>query len=177
LRVFTQSYLPLFSGCATILTLLTVCHKIYIVSGQLASNQRNCECICIIVYIRNGREHKRKLQAQKQHHLFVHLVISFTKGLSHTEVLTELAKLIDKSSVQSIQLTERECIVTDFNPGKNPNCEPPEFSCIMYDRNAVCELQIEDSNLDFSTFHSTSTKRILYNFPKFRNITTNCNVT
>ena len=46
----------------------------------------------------------------------VHLVISFTKGLSHTEVLTELAKLIYKSSVQSIQLTERECIVTDFNP-------------------------------------------------------------
>jgi hypothetical protein len=38
------------------------------------------------------------------------------KGLSHTEVLTELAKLIDKSLVQSIQLTERECIVTDFNP-------------------------------------------------------------
>jgi hypothetical protein len=29
------------------------------------------------------------------------------------EVLTELAKLIDKSSVQ---LTERECIVTDINP-------------------------------------------------------------
>jgi hypothetical protein len=43
LRVFTYSYLlPRFSGCATILTLLAVCHKIYIVSGQLASNQKNC---------------------------------------------------------------------------------------------------------------------------------------
>jgi hypothetical protein len=59
---------------------------------------------------------KENSKPQKQHHLSVHFGISFTKGLSHTEVLTELAKLIDKSSVQSIQLTERECIVTDFNP-------------------------------------------------------------
>ena len=58
---------------------------------------------------------KENSKPQKQHHLSVHFGISFTKGLSHTDVLTELAKLIDKSSVQSIQLTERECIVTDFN--------------------------------------------------------------
>ena len=54
LRVFTYYHLPLFSGCATILTLLAVCHNLYIVSGQLASNQKNGECICVFVYIRNG---------------------------------------------------------------------------------------------------------------------------
>ena len=59
---------------------------------------------------------KENSKPQKQHHLSIHFGISFTKGLSHTEVLNQLAKLIDKSSVQSIQLTERECIVTDCNP-------------------------------------------------------------
>ena len=59
---------------------------------------------------------KENSKPQKQHHFSIHFGISFTKGLSHTEVLNQLAKLIDKSSVQSIQLTERECIVTDCNP-------------------------------------------------------------
>ena len=42
----------------------------------------------------------------------VHISISFTKGLVHSEVLEEIEKLADKSLIQSMQITERNSIVT-----------------------------------------------------------------
>jgi hypothetical protein len=41
---------------------------------------------------------------------------SFTKGIAHTEVLEEIEKLVEKNLIQSIQITEKNCIVTVFDP-------------------------------------------------------------
>jgi len=50
-----------------------------------------------------------------QRHFSVHISTSFTKGLVHIEVLEEIEKRIDKSLIQSIQITKRNCIVTVFD--------------------------------------------------------------
>ena len=52
---------------------------------------------------------------QIQRHLTVHISISFTKGLVHSEVLEEIEKLVDKSLIQSMQITERNSIGTVFD--------------------------------------------------------------
>ena len=41
----------------------------------------------------------------------------FTKGLVHSEVLEEIEKHVDKDLIQSIKITERNSIVTVFDPG------------------------------------------------------------
>jgi hypothetical protein len=42
----------------------------------------------------------------------VHFSTSFTKGIAHTEILEELEKLVEKNLIQSIQIAEKNCIVT-----------------------------------------------------------------
>ena len=51
-----------------------------------------------------------------QRHLSVHFSTSFTKGIAHSEVLEEIEKLVEKNLIQSIQITEKNCIVTVFDP-------------------------------------------------------------
>jgi hypothetical protein len=36
--------------------------------------------------------------------------------VAHTEVLEEIEKLVEKNLIQSIQITEKNCIVTVFDP-------------------------------------------------------------
>jgi len=48
-------------------------------------------------------------------HLSVHISTSFTKGLVHSEVLEEIEKLVDKSVMQPMRITERNCIITVFD--------------------------------------------------------------
>ena len=75
-----------------------------------------CAFVSLFTFAMAGNNTKESSKPQIQRHLSFHFGISFTKGLSHTEVSTELEKLIDKSSVQSIQITEREYIVMVLNP-------------------------------------------------------------
>ncbi|CAG2212346.1 CNBP [Mytilus edulis] len=51
-------------------------------------------------------------KAQIKRHLSIHFGISFTKGITHTDVLNELKTLVDQNEIQTIQITEKECIVT-----------------------------------------------------------------
>jgi len=55
-------------------------------------------------------------KSQIQRHLSVHFSTSFTKSIAHTEVLEEIEKLVEKKLIQSIQITETNCIVTVFDP-------------------------------------------------------------
>jgi hypothetical protein len=54
-------------------------------------------------------------KSQIQRHLSVHFSTSFTKGIAHSEVLEEIEKLVEKNFIQSIQITEKKCIVTVFD--------------------------------------------------------------
>ena len=55
-------------------------------------------------------------KSQIQRHLSVHFSTSFTKGIAHSEVLEEIEKLVENFLIQSIQITEKNCIVTVFDP-------------------------------------------------------------
>jgi hypothetical protein len=40
----------------------------------------------------------------------------YSSLIAHTEVLEEIEKLVEKNLIQSIQITEKNCIVTVFDP-------------------------------------------------------------
>jgi len=71
--------------------------------------------VSLFTFAMAGNNTKESSKPQIQRHLSFHFGISFTKRLSHTEVSTELEKLIDKSSIQSMKKTEREYIVMVLN--------------------------------------------------------------
>lgn len=55
---------------------------------------------------------------QVRRHLSIHFSNRFFKGITHEEILSALEEIIDKQSVKSIQITEKNCVitVTDFPP-------------------------------------------------------------
>jgi hypothetical protein len=49
-------------------------------------------------------------------HILPDWIIHTVQGIAHTEVLEEIEKLVEKHLIQSIQITEKNCIVTVFDP-------------------------------------------------------------
>ncbi|CAG2188893.1 unnamed protein product [Mytilus edulis] len=49
---------------------------------------------------------------QIQRYKSVHFSSKYIKGITHTDILNELEKYINREKVKAIQLTERECVVT-----------------------------------------------------------------
>ena len=80
-----------------------------------SSHSVYCELLSIVYKMTAFKTNKHN-KSQIQRHLSVHFSTSFTKGIAHSEVLEEIEKLVEKNLIQSIQITEKNCIVTVFDP-------------------------------------------------------------
>ena len=80
-----------------------------------SSHSYYCELLSIVYKMAASKTNDHN-KSQIQRHLSVHFSTSFTKGIAHSEVLEEIEKLVEKNLIQSIQITEKNCIVTVFDP-------------------------------------------------------------
>ena len=76
-----------------------------------SSHSNYCELLFIVYQMAASKTNDHN-KSQIQRHLSVHFSTSFTKGIAHSEVLEEIEKLVEKNLIQSIQISEKNCIIT-----------------------------------------------------------------
>ena len=80
-----------------------------------SSHSVYCELLSIVYKMAASKTNDHN-KSQIQRHLSVHFSTSFTKGIVHSEVLEEIEKLVYKSLIQSIQITEKNLLSQFLTP-------------------------------------------------------------
>ena len=80
-----------------------------------SSHSNYCELLSNVYKLAASKTNDHN-KSQIQRHLSVHFSTSFTKDIAHTEVLEEIEKLVEKKLIQSIQITEKNCIAQFSTP-------------------------------------------------------------